>query len=553
MPEKKEGTFKKKSFFGLFIFNRYEILFLLIIYLFGLFIRLAPRLAIDPHLLTFQGDIWYRLALAQYVLDNHWFPTSDLRYQAYGYVPIWYPPLSPLFFALTSYITGLDIPTVSSRIVPFIEAVAPLSLYPLTRYLYNNNIAFIATIYLTLTPPFIFWSGISDPQSITLFVLPLLIMLWVFHSESRQGNSFLLFMGLILALNFLLHLSYFLEVLILLITTIALYFQGKGRELFLDLGKVVLISQLLTMPWWLPHNLYWWWINALVTSSGLLTIAGQFDQYGLIAALTGIVSFAFLIKKPRRHALIILWAIPLFIETQNEVILSSIGRIDLSWYTMVKPLEGFRFYCFIAQPVAISVGVAFTALLDKVKEIDKIKEKLSNRLMNAVQAFLFSILIFFLLFGLYQYNMPLKLQTHGLTTGEYEAALWYRTHSSATDRIIADYYRSQMIAGVCGGKALLGGMFPLRNVDYPYISVPAVVQDDIYVIYATKDPQEAYKIAKKYGCTHIFYSKNMILYGNLLSNYKMDYGIDFEGEKFKDDNYFETVYNHDDVTIIRLK
>jgi hypothetical protein len=526
--------------------NKYEAFFLLFIYLLSLYLRLAPRLEIDPHLLTFQGDIWYRLTMAQYILDNQALPDPDIRYLAYGYVPMWYPPLSPIFFALASYITGLDIPTVSSRLVPFLEALTPLSIYFLARYLYSQRVAIIAALALALTPTFIFWSGISDPQSFTFFIIPLAVLFWVHHSRAKPSNKRLLFLGVVLAFTFLLHLSYFVVVMVLFTTTLALVIKREGRpKLLLDFGKVFLISQVLTLPWWLPENLYWWWVKALVTSSGLYTVEDQLADYGVLTAFLGITAFIYIASKGRKHLLLILWALPLLLESQNEAILAALGRSDLAWSTLAKPLEGFRFYPFLAQPLSIAIGVLLVDAADKVKTR------------------IFPVLALLLLLGLLGnvklYGLDDKFQTSGLITEEYEAAKWYREHSLPEDRIIADYYRAQMFAGVAGGKALLGGMFPLRNVDYPYIKAPGVVQNDLYVLYKTKDARKAANIARKYNATHIFYSGNMISYGNLLSYYKnaREFGVDIDREKFYDEGYFERIYYQEspysEVVIVRVK
>ncbi|MFQ5888272.1 MAG: glycosyltransferase family 39 protein, partial [Candidatus Hydrothermarchaeales archaeon] len=200
-------------------FTKFETIFLLSIYAVGLFLRLAPRLAIDSHLLTFQGDIWYRLAMAQYIFDYKRLPIPDLRYRAYGFVPMWYPPLSPIFFAVISKISGLDIPTVSSRLLPFFEALTPLPIYGLGRYLYDKRVAVVSTIALALTPSFVFWSGISDPQSFTLFMIPIMILAWIIHSKSEPSNKRLFIFGLLLSFVFLVHLSYFLLILTLLMVT----------------------------------------------------------------------------------------------------------------------------------------------------------------------------------------------------------------------------------------------------------------------------------------------------------------------------------------------
>ncbi len=558
--------------------SRYEALFLIGVYLTGLYLRLEPRLGIDPHLLTFQGDIWYRLTMAQYILDNHALPHPDIRYLAYGYVPMWYPPLSPLLFALTSFMTGLDIPTVSSRIVPFIEALSPLSLYFLARYLYSERIAFIATISLALTPSFVFWTGISDPQSFTIFLIPLVIMAWVYHSRSPPDNLRLFGIGLILAVDFMMHLSYFILILVLLMVTISLVFTKDtenvaGRRLFFDLGKVVLISQILTFFWWGlidSKTLYWWWINVLVTSSGMYSAGQQLVDYGIIPAVLGITAYLYITVRyvfsrnergrmsrwNRRHLLVILWAVPLIIETQNEVILYAIGKIDLSWNTLAKPLEGFRFYCFLAQPFSIAIGVF---LNDIIKKTERYLAALSP-VPSLIPFLLVTLLLVSgIVWSIEEYGLSTRFKTSGLTVEEYEAALWFRDNSKEDDRIAADYYRAQMFAGVCGGKALLGGMFPLRNVDYPYIKVPGTVQNDLFILYNTSDPVTARDIARRYGVTHIFYSDNMIRYGNLLSYYKpaKDYGVDIDTGKFLDEEFFDIVYKksspYGDVVIVKVK
>jgi len=108
---------------------------------------------------------------------------------------------------------------------------------------------------------------------------------------------------------------------------------------------------------------------------------------------------------------------------------------------------------------------------------------------------------------------------------------------------------------VLGGKALLGGMFPLRNVEYDYIKAPGRVQDDIYFLYGTGEPEDVLKTAGRYNLTHIFYSDNMMMYGNVLSRFKKasEYGVEIEQEKFLDEEYFEIVYDSGGVKIVRIK
>ncbi len=227
-------------------------------------------------------------------------------------------------------------------------------------------------------------------------------------------------------------------------------------------------------------------------------------------------------------------------ESQNEAILFALNRVDLTWTTLGKPLEGFRFFPYLAQPAAIATGAFFSGLIRSVK----VKRPYIPILNVATIALIGGLLIWGIVVP---YKLDVKLQTSGLTVKEYDAALWYKSISAEDSRIAADYYRAQMFSGVSGGKALDGGMFPLRNVDLPYISVPATVQDDLYVLYNTKDPKEASDLAKRYGVTHVFYSKNMESYGNLLSSYRpaSQYGVPISLEKFEDTQFFRRVYEDD--------
>ncbi|MFV2040955.1 MAG: glycosyltransferase family 39 protein [Candidatus Hydrothermarchaeales archaeon] len=512
--------------------------FLVGIYVLGLIIRLYPRLEIDPHLLTFQGDIWYRLAMSQYIVDNLALPNPDLRYLVYGRVPMWYPPLGPVFLAALSRFSGLDLPTVSSRITPFIEALSPLSIFFLAKHLYDDFAGYVSALVLALTPTFVFWTGITDPQSFTLFFIPLYILLWLRHSKAPDRKNIAL-LGVLLALNFLVHLSYFVAVLVLFSVTFALVIgKDAGKWLFRDLAFAVVLSQVLTIYWWLPDNLYFWWIKSLVTSSGLYSATWQIGDYGIVAAALGAAGFIYLaVRREKWTPLLFLWALPIFIESQNEAILFAIHRVDLTWTTLAKPLEGFRFFPYLAQPASIAVGAFFSWAGGK--------GDFKNVPRKRVQAFLVLLVAAPMLWGLVShYQVDAKFQTSGLTTAEYRAAEWYRANSRGSSLIAADYYRAQMLSGVSGGKALDGGMFPLRNVDIPYISVPAVVQDDLYILYNTSDPKTAHDITKKYGLTHIFYSKNMERYGNLLSNYRpaSQYGVPIDLDKFSEPEYFKLAY-----------
>lgn len=514
--------------------KRWELYFLISVYVFSVAIRLLPKLPVDPHLPAFQGDIWYRICMAQFIFDNWQLPEPDIRYLPYGYVPLWYPPLSVTVLAVLSKITSLDIPTVVTRVIPFFEGLSPLSIYFLAKYMYHEKIAVYATIILAGTTSFVYWTGIADPQSLTLLLMPLCILWFIQYVRKECTEKSLIAMGFILGISFLFHLSYFLIILSLFMVSIYFFFQKKFTRVVGAFFLVLIISQVVAWWWWYPRDLYWWWIKALTSSSGYYTPLKHFFEFGIVPAVLGGLGFAYLgIKRDKYFLLLFLWALPLFLETQNETILYAVGRIDLTWETLAKPLEGFRFYCFLAQPVSIAAGVFVWWLTKRVPK----------------EAILFSV-VAFLALNLVVNNIGGDLSNTGMTRKEYDAALWYKENTHHT-LIVADYYRGQMIAGVCGGKSLIGGLFPLRNVDYLYIKAPGQVQKDIYMLYTTKDVKEALTIIERYKVTHVFYSKNLESVGYFGTSLQDGYGLPVYLDKFFTDA-FVVVYQDGDVLIFEV-
>ena len=537
---------------------RQEILFLCLVYFLGLGLRLVPRLGFDPHLLTFNADVWYRLSLAQYFSDYGRLPEFSLRYLAYGQVPYWYPPLSPIILSILSRLLSLDLPTICSRIIPFLEAATPLPFFFLVRYLYGRKAAFLATLILSLVPSFVYWTGIVSPQSLTLFLLPVYILMLVWRNDKRYGRLWeswrrrlfwVLALSVLLAINFLAHLTYFLAVIVLFLFAAGLKAERQlQRNSFLDLIYVVFLSQALTFWWWAPKNLYWWWVKALVTSSGLFSVFNQLIEYGILAASLGIFAVFFFLfilllrPKLKRPNLvpIFFWLAFIFLETQNEAIMKLIHRVDLTWSPLMKPLEGFRFYCFLAQPLSLLTAVVISEYDPSYRS----GRKAWRRVFLSILA-----IGLFLDIGLI-YRLPQRWERSGITLSDYQAALWFRENSERDDRIVTDYYRAQMFAGVCAGRALLGGLFPLRNVSLPYVSRPAVVQDDIYTIYATDSASEAYHLMQKYQATHIYYFKHIDSIGSFGSKFRKGFGVKIHKDKFKNSEYFEQVYRQGDKAVI---
>jgi asparagine N-glycosylation enzyme membrane subunit Stt3 len=549
--------------------KRTEFLFLLLIYFWGVYLRLFPRLSLDPHLLVFDADIWYRLCLAQNLLDNGRLPAWDIRYLAYGKVPFWYTPLSLYFFGFLTRLFDFDLPTVSSRLMPFFESLVVIPMYFLCRRLYNIRVAVIATIFLSLTPSFVYWTGISTPQTFTLFLIPIMILLWIKFLQNgllskdkwKERWMHLLFMGIVMAINFLVHLSVFTLMIILLFVHSALVLEGKTKpKYFLFLCIPMLLSQIFTIWWWLPLDLYWWWTQVLTTSAAYIEGIRFLLLYGKMSAILGHLAFItlviFIIRKrkslPSFYLVPIAWAIFPMIESHNEAILKLIGHYEWTWYTIAKPLESFRFYCFLAPPLAVCFGLACDIFLRY-----SFWQRINFR--KFIIIFLIFILSLALLLDMFvDYRFFARFTTRtGVKIEEIQAAVWFRNHSKPTDRILTEYYIAQMFGGICGGKSLMGSKFPLKNVNIPYITEGWLVQQNIYSVYTTNDPGWIGVVLKKYGCTHVFLSKNVLIHIEYIT--QSDSVLEDVNSLVKKDfsdtlinpKYFKTVYENKDVKILQ--
>jgi hypothetical protein len=230
---------------------------------------------------------------------------------------------------------------------------------------------------------------------------------------------------------------------------------------------------------------------------------------------------------------LLLWTIFMLYEVFSENILAIIREYGLMWETTVRPLEGYRFYIFLAQP--FSILAAF--MIDEAR-----KHK---------SAYTCAFIIFIVGMGymslegyeLADYDMDFKITNSGVFIEDYNAAVWFRQNSDHDDRIVADYYTGQMFSGVCSGRSLIGGLFPLRNIDFnEYIEAPAQVQDDIYDFYKTDDIDYTLEIAERYGVTHVFISDNMVGRGWLGSYKDNTFGVPVNWNKFFYTDSFNIVY-----------
>ncbi|MBN1786121.1 MAG: glycosyltransferase family 39 protein [Candidatus Methanofastidiosa archaeon] len=716
--------------------RRHDLALILLVYFFGVYIRLAPKLEMDSHLPVFLGDVWYRICMSQYILDFHALPIPDIRYLPYGDVPLWYPPLSMLFFAGVSAVSNLDLPTVMTRVVPFIEAFTPIPAYFLAKEWFGRNVARIALVMMAITPSFILYSSIADPQVFTLMVIPVVL---IFLSRQQYGFSAKasVGIGILLGINFMTHLSYFITVVAMILYVMARWFDRKPvrneiKFLAISLG----ISLLISSWWWLPDFLFYWWIFIITTSTLLQTFGSHFSSYGtpfmilgfmgfgymlvnrlsylndsanrnvkhlialslafsalcgvflgkgvtvpvisilallyafvmmislksndrtpaiisvVIALITGgvasfvahragnigtwtktftfvpaifanmyegiailivvifilmmlsvvmsrniskrayvtpllsLASFIFLlllimvvgnqlskgeivdtlkgylsgynllapmsvvliptlfryqydgriskyIVDHKYSTFMVLWTIFLLYEVFSENILSIIREYGLMWETTVRPLEGYRFYIFLAQPFSIMAAIM-------IEEVRKHKK-----------AYLYGFMLFIVGMGyismegfsMPDYDMDFKITNSGVFIEDYNAAIWFRDNSTYDDRMVADYYTGQMFSGVCSGRSLIGGLFPLRNIDFnEYIKAPAKVQDDIYDFYKTSDLDLTLTIAERYGITHVFISDNMVGRGWLGSYKDSSFGVPVNWNKFFGSDMFKIVY-----------
>jgi len=716
--------------------RRNDFILLLLVYALGLFIRLGPKLDVDSHLPVFLGDVWYRICMSQYILDFGALPIPDIRYIPYGDVPLWYPPLSMVFFAGVSTITNLDLPTVMTRVIPFIEAFTPIPMYFLAKEWFGKNVARISLVMIAITPAFILYSSIADPQVLTLMVIPIVL---IFLSRQQFGFSMksAIGIGILLGINFMTHLSYFITVGLMVLYLASRWFDKRPFKNELKFTAIALgISLLISSWWWLPDFLFYWWIFIITTSTLLQTFGSHFNSYGapfmvlgfmgfgyvlvnrlsyindannenqkgllvlsiilsvicgiflgkgvtipVIALLALLYSFVMVIslKSSVRHSTVasliiavtitavastltresgnigtwtktftfipamfmnvyegiailvlvifilmmfsvmfskglsqkiwltplvsllsfvfilfvvivagdqltiseiksvfsgylegynvlaiisvliipvlfvfqykgrvakyildhkyqtfmVLWTIFMLYEVFSENILSIVREYGLMWETTVRPLEGYRFYIFLAQPFSILAAL----MIDEARKHKK--------------AYSYAFILFILGMGYVSlegfsfpdYDMDFKITNSGVFIEDYNAAVWFRNNSDMDDRIVADYYTGQMFSGVCAGKSLIGGLFPLRNIDFnEYIEAPAQVQDDIYDFYKTSDIEYTMEIAERYGITHVFVSDNMVGRGWLGSYKDSSFGVPVNWNKFFYTEHFKIIY-----------
>lgn len=122
--------------------------------------------------------------------------------------------------------------------------------------------------------------------------------------------------------------------------------------------------------------------------------------------------------------------------------------------------------------------------------------------------------------------------------GEMDAAQWVKEHTQKTDKFVADIGGAEAIMGMTTRVSLVGGDWanspdPVRNME---------LAGSIYG--PRTNASEARNMALDSGCTYVWVPNRRVNTGTFDS--------DISKEKFTDPDYFQLVYNNDDLSIYRV-
>lgn len=149
---------------------------------------------------------------------------------------------------------------------------------------------------------------------------------------------------------------------------------------------------------------------------------------------------------------------------------------------------------------------------------------------------IFSVL---LIAGMYQ----VKVQTDPwlvpvIAQGELNATTWINENTSPDDKFAADIFGGELIMGMTTRIPIVGG-------DWANAPDPAQNMADAERIFTTTSSSEAFEICRKYNCTYVFVPLKRQIHAG--------YGWkDVEADKFGDTDYFNLVYENQDVKIYRV-
>ncbi|HTY89748.1 MAG TPA: hypothetical protein VMC84_01080 [Methanocella sp.] len=121
--------------------------------------------------------------------------------------------------------------------------------------------------------------------------------------------------------------------------------------------------------------------------------------------------------------------------------------------------------------------------------------------------------------------------------GELDATAWVNENLNMSDKFVADIFGAETIMGMTCRVSTVGG-------DWANAPNPVKVMSDTNQIYTTSSAWEAYSLAKEDNCTYVWLPNR-----NTFSGYDWVYG---EHDKFNDTQYFQLVYENEDVKIYKI-
>ncbi len=124
-----------------------------------------------------------------------------------------------------------------------------------------------------------------------------------------------------------------------------------------------------------------------------------------------------------------------------------------------------------------------------------------------------------------------------VTAGEMESTAWIIENTNKTDKFVADIFGAELIMGMTTRVSTVGG-------DWANAPDPVKVMSDTNRIYTTSDPAEASGLAKENNCSYVFLPNR-----NTFSGYDWVFG---DHQKFDDQQYFQLLYENQDVKIYRV-
>lgn len=266
---------------------KYIIIFLIFISLLGKFI-----------LIHFNKGLWWDeavyLGLSKSLTKGYYSLDQNLPIESFR------PPLFPVVIALFSNSIFL-----SRIIVAIISVLSVISLYFLTKELFNKEMAILASLFLSTNPLFIFFTG--KVLSEALFILFFSISLLFFTKQNSFLSGFFTGVAFITRyLGIILILSYFLY----------FFIKGKVKKIY----SFLLGLAIPLLPWFLISNHYYFNpLGSILTNFKIytyveppitFTISQFFTAFGFVIIFIAIGTY-FYIKDSKDNLLTLLVLLPI--------------------------------------------------------------------------------------------------------------------------------------------------------------------------------------------------------------------------------------------------